>query len=385
MDDGGEPFSFSSPRKGRAAMYETHFGLTSRPFRPTPDTAFYYPATTHEHALASLRRGLDDDEGVLLLTGALGTGKTLLAWRLLEELDESYRTVLLTNSYFAGRGDLHQAILFDLGLPYQAVVEQTARLMVMEACLNHFRTGGKTLIIVDEAHHLSPIVLEELRLLSNLEGKEGKAVQVLLVALPELERTLERTSLLALRQRLMTRVAIAPLELDESVDYLRHQIRVAGGNPDGLFGEDVLDILTQSANGVPRLLNQSAHLAFTMAKENGLDHVDAEAAIESVTQLGLDPIAATEALEVAEPVDDDEPVRLVPVALAVEQTIPGASISRKETKEIVVVDEPTRPTIPFPPVILPIENGPPTYVYEGKEAPDLGPGPRALGPSDQVG
>jgi type II secretory pathway predicted ATPase ExeA len=377
MDDGGGCYLFLMPKEGPTAMYDTQFGLTSRPFRPTPDTAFYYPATTHEYALAALRRGLTDDEGVLLLTSDPGCGKTLLAWRLLEELDESYRTVLLTNGYFTNRGDLHQAILFDLGLPYQSVTEQTARLMVMEASLEHFRTGGRTLIVVDEAHHLSPILLEELRLLSNLEGKGGKAVQVLLVALPDITKTLERQALAALRQRLMTRTHLEPLGLDESVDYLRHQIRVAGGNPDVLFGEDVLDILTQSANGIPRLLNQSAHLAFTLAKENGLDHVDAEAAIESITQLGLDPIANGEPLAEGE----DEPVRLVPVALAVEtpppSTTPTVAVTRPE------MDEPTRLTIPFPPVILPIENGPPTYVYEGKEG-DLGSAPR-MEPTDQVG
>ncbi len=366
-------------------MYDTHFGLTSRPFRPTPDTAFYYPSTTHELALASLRRGLGDDEGVLLLTSNPGCGKTLLAWRLMEELDPSYRTVLLTNSYFSNRGDLHQAILFDLGLPYHSVTEQTARLMVMEASLEHFRNGGKTLVVVDEAHHLSPVLLEELRLLSNLEGKDGKAVQVLLVALPEIEKTLERPALLALRQRIMTRVALEPFELEESVDYLRHQMRIAGGNPDHLFGEDVLDILTHASNGIPRLLNQSAHLAFTLAKENGLDHVDAEAAIEAITQLGLDPIAEAEAVEAGA-----EPVRLVPVALAVETpSTPPITVPRKELK----IDESIRATtIPFPPVILPIENGPPTYVYEGKEThagTDVVSSPRAegprMGPTDQVG
>jgi type II secretory pathway predicted ATPase ExeA len=365
-------------------MYETHFGLTSRPFRPTPDTAFYYPSTTHEHALASLRRGLDDDEGILLVAGDLGSGKTLLAWRLLEELEESYRSVLLTNSYFANRGDLQQAILFDLGLPYQNVSEQTARLMVMQACLEHFRNGGKTLIVIDEAHHLSPVLLEELRLLSNLEGKDGKAVQVLLVALPEIEKTLERQALSALRQRIMTRVTLDTFSPDESVDYLRHQIRIAGGDPDKLFGEDVLDILTHASNGIPRLLNQSAHLAFTLSKENGIDHVDAEAAIEAITQLGLDPIAAAEAAAVEA---GEEPVRLVPVTLAVETTVTPAVVARKEIKE-----EAIRPTIPFPPVILPIENGPPTYVYEGKEThagTDVVSSPRAevprMGPSDQVG
>jgi len=198
---------------------------------------------------------------------------------------------------------------------------------VTESCLEHFRTGGKTLIVVDEAHHLDPDVLEELRLLSNLEGKDGKAVQVLLVALPEIETTLSQPGLQALRQRLTERAKLDPLDVQESADYLMHQVRAAGGRPDKLFGPDVLDILCHAANGVPRVLNQAAHAAFSLAAEAETDGVDAEAAVEAVTRLGLDPVAEAEA--VGEP---DEPLRIGPIAVA--EPVPADS----------------RPTIPFPPV-----------------------------------
>src|SRR6185436_16109443 len=145
------------------------------------DTDSYFPATSHEAALHRLERALDDDEGLLLLTGDAGSGKTMVARRLLEGLEEHVRCVLLTNSHVARNGDLLQAILFDLGLPYQGLTEQVARLAVTESCLEFYREGGKTLIVVDEAHHLHADTLEELRLLSNLEGNGGKAVQVLLV------------------------------------------------------------------------------------------------------------------------------------------------------------------------------------------------------------
>jgi type II secretory pathway predicted ATPase ExeA len=329
-------------------MYDTRFGLRRRPFRPTPDTDAYYPATTHEAALAGLHRALADDEAVMLLTGAPGTGKTLVARRLLESLDDSVRCVLLTNSHVSRKGDLLQAILFDLGLPFQGLTEQVARLNVTESCLDHYRGGGKTLVVVDEAHHLAADVLEELRLLSNLEGKDGKAVQVILVALPEIEETLKQAGLEALRQRLTERAKLEPLDLQESADYLMHQVRAAGGRPDKLFGPDVLDILAHAANGVPRVLNQAAHAAFSLAAEAEANSVDAEAAVEAVTRLGLDPVAEAEAVE-----DHDEPIRFE--AAVVAEAVPTG---------------PSRTTIPFPPVILPIDDGPPTYVYEGSEPND---------------
>jgi type II secretory pathway predicted ATPase ExeA len=360
-------------------MYDTRFGLRRRPFRPTPDTDAYFPAATHESALHQLRRALDDDDGIVLLTGDPGSGKTLLTRKLLEDLDESVRVVLLTNSHVSRKGDLLQAILFDLGLPYQGLTEQAARLAVTESCLDSYRDGGKTLVVVDEAHHLTADVLEELRLLSNLEGKDGKAVQVLLVALPVIEETLDEPALVPLRQRLTARARLEPLDAEESAEYLRHQVEAAGGKPDRLFGEDVLDILAHAGQGVPRILNQAAHAAFALADEAGSSHVDAEAAVEAVTRLGLDPAAEAETLAT----DVQDPVRLVP-AVAPEPV----------TRTAVAQHDRPRTTIPFPPVILPIEDGPPTYVYGGEmgDEPDLiGPNrPGAVrdpwtGPSDRVG
>src|SRR5262249_39251723 len=157
-----------------------------RPFRPTPDSTCYYPATCHERALHQLLQGLRDDEGIVVLTGEPGTGKTLLCHCLLERLGPDVTSVLLTNTHFRDRAALLQAILYDLSLPYEGRTEQEMRLALTDFLLSNYAAGRRTVLLADEAQHLTTEVLEELRLLANLESRQGKAVQVVLAAHPSL-------------------------------------------------------------------------------------------------------------------------------------------------------------------------------------------------------
>ena len=268
-------------------MYESHFQLRQRPFPATPDPARYYPATSHERAIARLLGGLVDGEGVLALTGAPGTGKTLLCHCLLERLDANTNVAFLTNSHVGSRAGLLQAILYDLSLPYEGRGEQELRLALIDHLLRRYEEGQGTLLIVDEAQHLTPDLLEELRLLGNLEARSGKAVQVILVGQPALLETLRRPELTAFRQRLAIRAEIEPLPLQEAADYLLHHVRIAGGRPERLFADEALELLARQTRGVPRLLNQAAHHALNLAAESGAAGVDVEAALEGLAMLGL--------------------------------------------------------------------------------------------------
>jgi type II secretory pathway predicted ATPase ExeA len=269
-------------------MYVAHFGMRHRPFGPTPDPAAYYPATTHETALHQLDLALADGEGLALLTGEPGTGKTLLAAVLVERLSEQAGCVFLTNGHLTRPADLFQAVLYDLGLPYEGRSEQELRLGLTDCVLKRYAEGRRTILVLDEAHHLPPAVLEELRLFGNLETPHGKAVQALLVALPETEETLRRPELRAFRQRLTARAALDRLAPDEAADYLLHHLRVVGARPEAIISDEAVELIAKATGGLPRLINQAAHLALAVTCEAGEGRVDAEGALEALSRLGLD-------------------------------------------------------------------------------------------------
>jgi type II secretory pathway predicted ATPase ExeA len=271
----------------RITMIECHFGLRHRPFPATPDLACYYPAAGHERSVERLLSGLADGEGMLLLLGRPGTGKTLLCHRLIDSLGETVECVCLTHTHLADRAGLLQSILFDLGLAHVGKGEQEMRLSLIDHLMHGFSSGKRTVLVIDEAQHFTPDLLEELRLLGNLEGSGGKAVQVVLVGQPELLDTLDAPQLGSLRQRLAVRTTLEPMGVEESADYLLHHLRLAGGRPDEILSAEGLELLARNTHGVPRLLNQSAHQALRLAASAGATEVDAEAVLEALALLGL--------------------------------------------------------------------------------------------------
>jgi type II secretory pathway predicted ATPase ExeA len=304
-------------------MNESHLGLRHRPFPATPDLSCYYPAAGHERALERLLTGLADGEGLLLLVGGPGTGKTLLCHALLDRLGADHECVCLCHTHLRDRAGLLQAILFDLSLPHQGRSEQEMRLTLIEHLLQRYAAGKRTLLVIDEAQHLGPDLLEELRLLSNLEGRGGKAVQVVLVGQHDLLDTLAWPSLGSLRQRLAVRASLEPLGVEEAADYLLHHLRAAGAEPGTVLNGEALELLARNTHGLPRLLNQAAHQAIRLTAADGASEIDVEAVLEALTLLGLPgtvPVGESEdvllvhpaASEQAEPAEvlPDDPCRL---------------------------------------------------------------------------
>jgi type II secretory pathway predicted ATPase ExeA len=269
-------------------MYQSHFGLRQRPFRSTPDPEAYYPATGHENALQQIRQAIADDEPIALLVGEPGTGKTLIAAQLLDRLGDDVSRVFVTNCHLQRRADLFQAILYDLGMPYEGRGEQELRLALTDRLLADFGKGRRTILVIDEAHHLPADLLEELRLLGNLETPHGRAVQTVLIAQPAILETLRRPDLRSLAQRLTVKAELGTLTSEEAADYVMHHLRVAGARPEALIDDEALSLLARGSGGVPRVLNQVAHLALMLTCEAGTGRVEAEGVLEAFGRLGIE-------------------------------------------------------------------------------------------------
>jgi type II secretory pathway predicted ATPase ExeA len=224
---------------------------------------------------------------------------------------------VVLNLHAAKPGDLLQAILFDLSQPYEGLTEQELRLAVTGQLLQSSAGSGyPTVLLIDEAQQLTDAALEELRLLGNLETLHGAALFVLLVGQPGLREALDRPEHTAFAQRVAVRVGLHPLTVDESADYLRHQVEAAGGDPGVVFDDSAVSLFAGGCGGVPRILNQAAALAASLAADAGANVIDVEAALEALARLGLEPPPTDEA---------EEPDVLLHPARASESTGPNES------------------------------------------------------------
>jgi type II secretory pathway predicted ATPase ExeA len=271
------------------AMDYPHFGFRRRPFRPTLDAPSACPLEGPDAALSALLRGWSQGDSVAVLTGPAGSGKSLLGLRFLADLPPETPRIWIQAAPGWRAADLFQALLFDLGLPYQGLSEQELRLAVTEALLSQLAEDRTHALILDEAHHLTPELLEQLRLLGNLESAKARALFAVLLGQPRLRDLLNHPESSGFAQRASLRLKLDPLSVDESIRFLRHQIREAGGQPEDAMSDEALALLAQHGRGLPRVLNQVANAAFALALDAGADAVDVEAVLEALQQMELLP------------------------------------------------------------------------------------------------
>lgn len=261
-------------------MFEKHFGLRENPFPAGHQMRFLYPSREHQEARAHLRYGIENREPFVLITGEVGTGKTTALYDALAEWGAQVSVALITNSALT-RAELLEEICLRFGVALPAEVSKPKLLALLERHLLTVRARGEhAVLLLDEAQNLATDLLEEIRLLSNVESEGEKLIQIFLVAQPELEARLGRPELRQLRQRITVHYRLNPLSPEETAGYIHHRISVAGGNAWSIFPPDTCREVYRVTHGIPREINTIASQAMITAfSENApsvtLEHVRA--------------------------------------------------------------------------------------------------------------
>ena len=238
-------------------MYKNFYNLLRNPFEITPDPSFLFPTSRHKEALAALYYGVRRHKGFVVLTGEVGTGKTLLIrWllQLLKGTNVAYAYVF--NSRLSSLEFL-KFIAGDFGLATAAKTKSDLLLEFGRFLINRYQQQLTTVLVIDEAHHLSADVLEEIRLLTNLETAQGKLLQILLVGQPELDDKLDMVSLRQLKQRIALRARLEALSREQTTGYIESRLQMAGASfpVSSLFPDDTVTAIYEYSRGIPRLIN----------------------------------------------------------------------------------------------------------------------------------
>lgn len=236
-------------------MYKEFYNLRENPFNVTSDPHFLYMSRRHKEALACLIYGIEERKGFIEITGDIGTGKTTLCRALLNELSTKTKTAFILNPRLSGT-QFMKAVIDDFGV----IVKSSSKVDMVKA-LNHFlieqlAADNNAVLIIDESQNLNKILLEEVRLLSNLETEKEKLLQIVLVGQPELKIKLSSPELAQLKQRIAVRYHILPLEKADIEGYINRRLEVAGARKGGIIWTgDAIDELYNYSRGVPRLIN----------------------------------------------------------------------------------------------------------------------------------
>jgi len=237
-------------------MYKVFYGLERDPFEITPDPTFLFPTTSHNEALATLYYGVTAHRGFVVLTGEVGTGKTLLLRSLLGLLQRRDTAFALIFNPSLSPLEFMRYIAGDFGLPSAGKAKDELIHVLNDFLLQRYQEGLTSLLVVDEAHHLSAEVLEEIRLLTNLETSQQKLLQIVLAGQPELDQKLDSHELRQLKQRVALRCHLDCLSMNETGEYMRRRLTIAGANGGRpVFDERAMMAVYQHSKGVPRLIN----------------------------------------------------------------------------------------------------------------------------------
>lgn len=241
-------------------MYEKFYGFTDKPFNLTPDSKFFYASAKHEEALNCLLLAISERNGFVVITGEIGSGKTTVCRTLLNKLESSTKVALILNTHL-GKKELLTTILEDLDIEYKSTSKTHLISALNKYLVKQAKDDVNVVLIIDEAQNLTPSVIEEIRMLSNLETEKEKLIQIVLMGQPDLRKKLTMPNLEQFRQRVVLHYHLEPLTRDETGEYILHRLKKAGNEKANIFNEDAISEIFAQSNGIPRLINLICHNA----------------------------------------------------------------------------------------------------------------------------
>jgi len=236
-------------------MYESFYGLTSKPFQLNPDPSFYYASKQHRRAMAYLEYGLSQNEGFIVVTGEVGAGKTTIVRGLLNDLDQTKVVAGQLVTTQLGAEDTLRMVAAAFGVPTKNSGKSDMLLSLEAYLIDVTRQGKRCLLVVDEAQNLTPRAVEELRMLSNFQFGTQALLQSFLIGQPEFRKIMQSHEMVQLRQRVIAACHIGPMDREETQAYIEHRLRCAGSSGLPRFDSEAYDAIFHASGGVPRRIN----------------------------------------------------------------------------------------------------------------------------------
>ena len=270
-------------------MYLKFFGFNETPFNMTPNSRYFFESAKHTEALSTLIYAIEERKGFVVITGNIGSGKTTVCRTLLNKLTSTTQTALITNTHMSGK-DMLGNILDDLEIEYTPGSKSKMLSQLNHYLIEQLRNDQNVVVIIDEAQNLTPSVLEEIRMLSNLETENEKLIQIILLGQPELKKKLSLPRLEQLRQRIAVYYHLAPLKEEEARKYILYRLKIASNSDRKYFTDEALDIVYNFSKGVPRLINSICDSALLNGFIYEKDIIDAELMKEVVDEAPMTQI-----------------------------------------------------------------------------------------------
>jgi len=266
-------------------VYQDFFGFSEKPFDLTPDPKYLYLSPKHKEVLAHLVYGLQENNGFLKIIGEVGTGKTMICRSFLRELRTDFNIAYIFNPAI-NELELLQTINSELGLPGKSKSKKKLIDLLNAFLLEERAKGHRVVVIIDEAQDLEPKVMEQLRLLSNLETDTEKLIQIVLIGQPELEKVLAKDGLRQLRQRITIQWELLPLNLEETRGYIQHRLNVALGKGKVRFSRQAVEIVFRYSRGIPRMINVISDRTLLIAYTEGTKKISPQIVKIAVKDIG---------------------------------------------------------------------------------------------------